>query len=545
MQSFYKNAGNVKNISAKIFYLIVAFVFFLQSPGLLLAQNRDFNRRAYEYFKNGLLLDIQGNTQEAIKELMRASQIDPENPVILKTLGDLYIFKTGDYGMGAAIYEKYLELNPTHDRTIGIVTQIYSQSRPPLYSRLENVLTSVISNGNDKPEYYRALIDALLKQKKTNIAKNISINYIKNSGEAQQSCELVADLFINNSMVIEGLEYFGEYWKENPGIVNLGITVGMLNESKGDPRAAEVAYIDVLNKDVTANRARTHLALLYLKMDKIDNALALYNGIDFDDPGEVPMKLTISEALFQQPSAQFKKIELIMESVENKAGTNSRVFFTKGRAQSAQNRLEDAADSFNRALLDDPSNVEFLYFLSQTELEREKFDEAADAISKAVQYSPEVKSLYVLQGIVYDRMGDFEKAANAYQSGINVQSRDNSAHPTLLNNYSYLLSENDKDLEKALEMVQQAIRAEPENSSFLDTIGWVHFKLGNLEEALINIKKSVSKDPENAEVLDHLGDVYLKMDNIELAVESWQNALKNDKDNESIIEKLNKYKKDF
>jgi len=545
VKSFCKKTGFFKSVSVKIFCLIFANVIILQSSGLLNAQNQDFNRRAYGYFKNGLLLDIQGNTQEAINELMRASQLDPENSVILKTLGDLYIFKANDYGMGAAVYEKYLDLDPTNDRTISIVTQIYAQSRPPLYNRIENVLTSVISNGNDKPEYYRGLIDALLKQKKSDIAMNISINYIKNSGESQNSCEQVADLFKNNSMVVEGLEYFNQYWEENPALVNLGITVGMLNESKGDPQAAEIAYINVLNKTVAAYRARTHLALLYLQMNKIDNALALYSGIDFDDPEEVPVKLSISEALFQQISAPFNKIESVMKSVENKPGANSQVFFTMGRAQAAQNHLKNAVESFNTALLDDPSNIEYLYILSQTELERENFDEAADAISKAVLYRPDAKTLYILQGIIYDRMGDIEKASNAYQAGIDVPSRDNSALPTLLNNYSYLLSQNDGDLQKALEMVQQAVSVEPENSSFLDTFGWVHFKLGNLEQALTNIRKSVSKDPENAEVLDHLGDVYLKMGDIELARESWQNALKNDKENDSIKEKLNKYKKDF
>jgi len=535
----------MKTILVKKFHLIIATFILLQSPGILTAQNTDFNRRAYEYFKNGLLLDIQGNTQDAITELMRASQLDPDNPVILKTLGDLYIFKTNDYGMGAAVYAKYLDIDPTNDRTISIISQIYTQSRPPLYNRLESVLTSVISNGNDKPEYYRSLIDVLLKQKKSDIAKNISINYIKNSGESQQSCELVADLFKNNSMVIEGLEYFNQYWIDHPEMVNLGITVGMLNESKGDPQAAEAAYIDVLNNSLTAYKARTKLALLYLQMSKIDNALALYSGIDFDDPEEVPVKLSITEALFQQPSAPFGKIEAVMESVEKKAGANSRVFFTKGRAQAAQDNLEDAVESFNTALLEDPSNIEYLYFLSQTELEREKFDEAADAITKAVKYRPDAKTLYILQGIIYDRMGDFEKASNAYQSGIDVQSRDNSALPTLMNNYSYLLSENDGDLKKALDLVRQAISVEPENSSFLDTFGWVHFKLGNLDLALTNIRKSISKDPENAEVLDHLGEVYLKMGNVDLAIESWENALKNDKENESIKEKLNKYKKDL
>ena len=101
---------------------------------------------------------MQGNTTEAIKELIRANQLDEDNTVILKTLGDIYIFDARNYEMGAAVYEKYLEMEPFQDRVIDIVLQIYLATRTPRLERAENVLTTVISKGNDQPHYDGAAV---------------------------------------------------------------------------------------------------------------------------------------------------------------------------------------------------------------------------------------------------------------------------------------------------------------------------------------------------------------------------------------------------
>ena len=87
-------------------------------------------------------------------------------------------------------------------------------------------------------------------------------------------------------------------------------------------------------------------------------------------------------------------------------------------------------------------------------------------------------------------------------------------------------------------MVNKALEADPENGAFLDTIGWVYFKIGNYDKALEYIKKSVAIRDSSAEVLEHLGDVYEKLGQMELAVENWKRAKTLDPDRESLTTKL-------
>ena len=110
----------------------------------------------------------------------------------------------------------------------------------------------------------------------------------------------------------------------------------------------------------------------------------------------------------------------------------------------------------------------------------------------------------------------------------------------ILNNFAYSLAERGIELDRALKMVQKAVDEEPENSSYLDTIGWVYYQKGEYDKALKYIEKAIEFDQNNATLLDHLGDVYYKMGNSTKAVELWKEALSIDSSNTDIQTKIEK-----
>jgi tetratricopeptide (TPR) repeat protein len=87
-------------------------------------------------------------------------------------------------------------------------------------------------------------------------------------------------------------------------------------------------------------------------------------------------------------------------------------------------------------------------------------------------------------------------------------------------------------------MAKKVVEAEPDNSSFLDTIGWIYFKLGDYQEAEGFIKKAVSKGDASAVVLEHLGDVYFRLNDVDRALANWNMALALDKNNSALKEKI-------
>jgi len=504
------------------------------------AQDENLDSAAYHYFRDGLLLSKQGRYDEAVAAFQRAARIDT-HAVIFKALGDVYVEKLQRYDLGAAAYEKYLEKNAHDNFIIDRILKIYSLNEK--YARAERTLSQVINAGNDLPQYFVALIDFYLKDKKVEEAQNTSIIYYERTGESQESSAQIAQRFIANSMVVEGEEFFSGYMQAHPGVENLGITAGYLHEARQDYAAAEKAYLNVLKKNEYADIARKRLASIYIRDDDYERALKLYEGIDFDDPSEIPVKVQVCSMLLQSDNPPYEQIEQILLSVTDKFGADSNVFYLLGIARASMSHFSDAEESLAAASRLNPADPRIFYALANARYEMKKFNRALESINKAIELAPQIKDFYVLKGILYDRLGDGENAIAAYEAGIAVASPNRNAEPTLLNNYSYLLAQQGSNLDKALEMAKKAVLAEPDNSSFLDTIGWVYYKMGKFEDALKYIQRSVGIDSTSAEVLDHLGDVYYGMGQKDAAVKYWRQALEHDQDTErikKIREKLQK-----
>lgn len=152
--------------------------------------------------------------------------------------------------------------------------------------------------------------------------------------------------------------------------------------------------------------------------------------------------------------------------------------------------------------------------------------EAVEAARKALEMVPPgqqqlMNAALLTLASAQERAGD-TKGSEASIRRVLEKEPDNA---TALNNLGYFLVERNERLNEALEMIQRAVRAEPANSSFLDSLGWAYFKLGKLDEAERNLKEAARRDPASATIQDHLGDVFQKQGKAAEARAAWQKAL--------------------
>jgi tetratricopeptide (TPR) repeat protein len=94
-----------------------------------------------------------------------------------------------------------------------------------------------------------------------------------------------------------------------------------------------------------------------------------------------------------------------------------------------------------------------------------------------------------------------------------------------LNDLGYLLVDQRKCLERATEMIRIAVKAEPDNLAYRDSLGWALYQQGKHAEAIEHLKKAASAEPPDPIILDHLGDAYAKLGKYELATKTWRNAM--------------------
>ncbi|MCS6761905.1 MAG: tetratricopeptide repeat protein [Candidatus Devosia symbiotica] len=137
-----------------------------------------------------------------------------------------------------------------------------------------------------------------------------------------------------------------------------------------------------------------------------------------------------------------------------------------------------------------------------------QYTAAADAYTKALAITggdhPADWRFYYVRGIVYERAKQWPKAEADFLEALKLNP-DQSA---VLNYLGYSWIDQDMHLEEALEMIQKAADAQPQDGYIIDSLGWAFYKLGRLDEAVQTLERAVLLRPNDPELNDHLGDVY-------------------------------------
>ena len=123
-----------------------------------------------------------------------------------------------------------------------------------------------------------------------------------------------------------------------------------------------------------------------------------------------------------------------------------------------------------------------------------------------------------------------------------IKLNENDAYS--LNYLSYSMAIRNEDLEKANLLIDRALKIDPNNGFFLDTLGWIQFKKKKYNLAIYNLQRAIVLQPNSSEIMDHLADCYLKTGRLKEARFEWYRALNYDaseKLKKSINFKLNKY----
>jgi predicted Zn-dependent protease len=88
-----------------------------------------------------------------------------------------------------------------------------------------------------------------------------------------------------------------------------------------------------------------------------------------------------------------------------------------------------------------------------------------------------------------------------------------------------MLADEDTRLTEAQQMIQRAVDQDPNNGAYLDSLGWVYFRLNRLDDAERQLQRSLQFNSKDPTIHDHLGDVYFKQGKIKDAISQWQTSL--------------------
>ena len=126
-----------------------------------------------------------------------------------------------------------------------------------------------------------------------------------------------------------------------------------------------------------------------------------------------------------------------------------------------------------------------------------------------------------LRGALEERQKHYDAAEEQFRKILALDPNNSMT----LNYLGYMLADRGVKLDDALVMLQKAVQLEPQNYAYLDSLGWVYFKLGQYPLAEENLRKASERESTDPTVHDHLGELYEKTGRLRLAVGQWDQSL--------------------
>ena len=150
----------------------------------------------------------------------------------------------------------------------------------------------------------------------------------------------------------------------------------------------------------------------------------------------------------------------------------------------------------------------------------QRYAESRDAYMKAMALGSDSGALHRNLGMALERLGDDLAAETHLLRAVEIDPSDSYA----LNYLGYWWADEGRNLDQAIGLIERAVEQRPGSGFFVDSLGWVHFKLGNPQKAVDYLERATELEPSDPEITGHLGDVYWVLGRYDEARFKWRLA---------------------
>lgn len=495
----------------------------------------DFEYKARKHFIDGSALQQQYKYAEAILEYQQALKYDSSYTIV--------------YPM-AVCYKEMSKLEIALDLTLGIL-----EKAPKFIPALELAAELYLYQMEFKNA---SVVYQEIVKLKPNKENQYTLARIYEYSEPDKSIEIYENLLndfedqsiLNRIIYLNSedtgrakIETIERLYKKFPNNTNVGWTLIMhYIENKDSEKAFET--LDTLEKSLTDEKLSTLMLLL-------GNSL-LRLSVETAEPYTRRLVERMDERFYFNSSIQIiggylnerlgdtvKAEKMFLRSAKVSEATSENTmqavyfYIRSKKRETALKLLSEASNQF-------PSDYKIPLYMGYVLLDM-------DSLTAAVQYAYETIRLdsmqlepWALLGSLYDKLGKKDSVLYFYERALRIDPDD----PLTNNNYAYYLSEQEGgNLKKAKLMSEKSLEAEPDNSAYLDTYGWIQYKLGNYELALEFILKSIDTGKASAEVFEHLGDIYIMLGRMDDALDAYNKSVELEPGRQSSIERIESIKK--
>jgi len=157
-----------------------------------------------------------------------------------------------------------------------------------------------------------------------------------------------------------------------------------------------------------------------------------------------------------------------------------------------------------------------------------RWSDAEDALAKAENLaakSDDKPYIWFLRGDLFEKQKLYDQAEAEFRKILAATPPSDPQAAATLNYLGYMNADRGVKLDESLNLIKQALALDPSNGAYLDSLGWVYFKLGKYDLAEENLTKAEGRISSDPTVQEHLGDLYQKTGRLKLAAVHWERSV--------------------
>ena len=208
------------------------------------------------------------------------------------------------------------------------------------------------------------------------------------------------------------------------------------------------------------------------------------------------------------------------------------------RVQGKSGAIEDAQERYRILRESNPSHATTIW-LSESEMlrEMEDYQAAYDLLNEALSEYPDDTDLRYSRALAAERVDRID----ILESDLKVVLKKEPDHAHALNALGYTLADRTTRYKEAYRYISRAYELEPNDPAIIDSLGWVHYRLGNYDKAIEYLTRA-NEVLRDGEVAAHLGEVLWVTGNREAADALWQEALRENPDSKILLRAIKRFK---
>ncbi|HLH32665.1 MAG TPA: tetratricopeptide repeat protein [Terriglobia bacterium] len=475
------------------------------------------------------LYSIKGDRDKATEIYKEILRTEPGSEEAVTSLAKLYM-DAGDQKDAINLLEQFVMQHPDSDTALQTLGEAYTDLQE--FAKAADAYKRAAQLDPDDIEIKKAEAEAMFRAEKIDEATKLYQDLAKAAPDDGLSLLRLGQIYRSQGKYEQARQNLQKAAQAFPDNVEIQFNIVMVDRDEGHLEDALKRANDILKKTEKSNgryneTEKQNRRIFLINQGMINQTLGNYDAAvktfqevkNLTNEKDGRIDALIIET-YRMSRNLDKALQYSDQSLADNPG-NRQLQIVHADLIAEKGKVDDGIKALQQLQKGNDEDLDVLSSMVSVYQRAKKYDQAQNVLNTAIQRFPNEEQVYFLQGSLDEKQKKYPEAEKAFRKALEIQKDD----PAVMNYLGFMFADRGVRLDEAQSLVEKAVKAEPSNGAYLDSLGWVYFKQNKMDLAEEYLKKAIIFVNTDSSIHDHMGDLYFKTKRYDDARNEWNKSI--------------------